>query len=253
MRSTPGPTPRVKSTLLPLTAFLVAAGLQTACVDNQLSLVISNFAALTTEGACAASPTAMVNLNNGILDVGIVSEGYGGYVAGPIVTNRLLANGTTTTLETNAIQLTGVEVELRPSPNLSAAIPNSSRKFFVPAAGGLLKPGASSGLVVEVVPTQLALQLANSVQAGAVPERLIVRIRPVGKHAGVDIDGGPVDFPLEVCKYCLSQPPVACPSGGLPMDQIKLGGCYPAQDQSVTCCRQQVTLCGADVPVATAM
>lgn len=236
-------------TWLSLTALVAGAALQTGCVDNQLSLVISRFSALTTETSCAAAPEGDVNLNNGILDVGLVAEGYGGYVAGPIVMNRLLATGTTSTLETNAIQLTGVEVELRPSENLAAAIPKNSRKFFVPAAGGLIPPGGSAGLVVEVVPTQLALAIGNSVATGAVPERIIVRMHPVGKHAGVDIDGGAVDFPLEVCKYCLSPPPAACPTGGIPMDQIKLGGCYPAQDQAVTCCRSQVTLCGADVPV----
>ena len=233
--------------------FLVAlTTLSVGCVDNQLSFVIARFAALDPDSNCVADPGTQTNLNIGTLDVGITAEGYAGYMAAPIVENRLLNKASTITVETNNIQLTGVDVELQPSAGLAGAIPKSQRQFFVPAAGGFLAPaGGSAGIVVEVIPKQLALALSAVIQQGAAPERLVARIRPVGKHAGQNIDGGYSSLPIDICKFCLTPPPSPCPADGVLEKNLLLGSCYPAQDQKVTCCRQDTTLCGADVPVST--
>ncbi len=243
---------RLRSSLLLLLTTTVLGG--TACVDNQLSLVISRFVLVNEDSNCTALASQSILLNQGVLDVGITEQGYPGYIAAPVVENRLLATGTTASVETNTIQLTGVEVELKPAAGLAPLIASVSRKFFVPAAGGFLAPaGGTASLLVEVIPRALAVQLAGQLQPGALPERVIASVRPVGKHAGVDIDGGPIDLPIDVCKYCLTPAPTSCPAGGVPMNEYKVGSCNPSQDANVTCCTNMSgdTVCGPDVPVMT--
>jgi hypothetical protein len=127
------------------------------------------------------------------------------------------------------------------------------RKFFAPAGNQRLPPGGmgvgQAVLTVEAVPRSIGLMLAPAVPQGSDPSQNLVlaHISPVGRKAGSDVTGAPVDVPIELCNHCLAPALTACPP---PMGTTVLMGnpCNPAQDQSVTCCRGATgAVCGASL------
>jgi hypothetical protein len=251
----------------PLLGVVLGVVLGAGCVDDTLSLSINGFQAITEMNMCLPTATSTFTLAQGTLDVGMVqvgaAAGFRGYLIAPTVVNNLVERATTSTTETDAIDITGFDVELRPANDdavLQAALPASQRAYFVPVAGGRIFPGGGTGvtsqatILFEVIPVQVALAMSSHVQAGnppGAPRPLLVHMRPVGNRAGLRINGGWVDFPLTICKFCLSNPPEACPTGGFPAKSISIG-CFPWQDMSTTCCISgNFLLCGARVPTST--
>ena len=238
------------------------------CVDDDLSLTIVNFAVFTP-GMCTIAPGGSVFQSGGQLDVGIASlgapQGYHGYIAAPIVQNNLIERATATTAETDAVDLTGFDIELVPPASDSEvagainSLPLANRKFFYAVAGGRIPPGGMSQVAVgvEVINTDVARVLAKAVTTtgsrGGPP--LIVHMRPVGERAGLRLNGGYTDFPVNICKFCLTPAPQPCPTAGIPAAEFQAGGCFPEMDQSVSCCTDAASsslLCGAQAPEMTA-
>lgn len=243
----------MKSVLLPL--FLVFGG----CVQDDLTVTILHFVPDDPASQCVVQVASTTTLTEGILDVGIVaSTGAPGYTVFPVVKNNLpvtMTTGTTPQVERNAITVTGANVELKPDPSLAGAIPANQRKFFVAAGAGRVDPQGSVVFGVEALPRPLALALANAVPdgVGSTIPKVTASVSPVADHSGDTIVGSAIDFPIQICKFCLSGTPAACPAGGFDAAQVKAGGCFEAQDQNVTCCTgsQGQLLCGSDVPVKT--
>jgi hypothetical protein len=239
--------------LLPWTLSALAG-----CVDDQ-SLQIVRFIEPDPLMNCEALPTSMFNRTSGLLDVGIVAAGgFRGYVAAPLVQNNLPSKTVPNQIDNNTITVTGTSIDLTVSPSLSAALPSSQRSFSTQAAAGTLTPAGQATFFVELVPRQVALLLAPSVPTGVPNTQLPVvtaHVKPVGDRAGTTIVGPEVQFPVEICKFCLTAQPAPCPAGGIPVNQVQKGGCLPEQDQAVTCCTNSsgALLCGSEVPTAAAM
>jgi hypothetical protein len=241
--------------LLPVLAFCGLAG----CVDDELSLSINAFAA-TEPPDCTADPQTNEFVGGALLDVGIVESGFlsgaRGLVVVPIIQNNLVKRSTAMTVEMDAVFVTGFDVEIKIDPRdpaLAAAIPLDQLKFFYPTAGGRIAPGDKLSLPAEVLGANLANKISMSLPVGRRPvaPAITIRMRAVGTRAGLKLNGGWVNFPVDVCKFCLSSVE-ACPATGIPEKSILTGGCYPWMDQSVTCCMQNGSLlCGENVPVMT--
>jgi hypothetical protein len=249
-------------------AFVAAQG----CVANDQSLTIDRFippdvstgtTTTTTQAVCSISATNMFSVSQGILDVGLVQSISisHGYEAFAVVSNNLPDRTTATDVQRDAIYLVGTDVELTLTGSLAGALPASQQKFSTISAGQRLNPGMMGmgdqvALAVEVIPRQIAEQLAAVVPAGGDPGQQIViaHVKPVGTKSGSQVVGAAVDFPIEICKFCLSPPIAACPAGGFPPTTTILPGnpCNVAQDDPVTCCSSgSAILCGAAVPRAT--
>ncbi len=240
----------MKSVLLP---FLMGLATVTGCVQNDLDLSILHFVP-DIAPTCTVTASDTTVQTSGFFDVGIVAaSGSPGYQLFPVVQNDLpLSTDTTTDVEHNAMNVTGVNVQLIPDASIAGAIPLAQLKFFVSAGVGRVDPQSQAVFGVEVIPRAVALELASVVQEGAGNGAPIVRVNvsPVGTRSGSNLVGIAVQFPVSICKFCLSGHPANCPSGGIPTADVQEGGCFAAQDQSVTCClaSQQQLLCGAQVP-----
>jgi hypothetical protein len=235
-------------------AYLVlCASLAGGCVGNEISFTIDRFVHMDSTTMCAATPTAMVGLSSGLLDVGVVANSSSeGYVAAPVVGNHLIEMANATSAELNAIFVTGFDVQLKPDPTVAGAVPPAQLNFFIQAAGGRITPGAEVAVPIEVIPRQVAVELGGSVPAGTTNRPFVtVHIRPVGSRAGSGMSGAWTDLPIQLCSFCLMQPSTPCPAGGFPTAAVQLGGCFPQQDDATTCCTQNgVVLCGAAVPMS---
>jgi hypothetical protein len=236
----------------PLLAALTALSGLGGCANNDASLSIIAMEALDPKANnCMA--TAMVSLirNRGVLDVTLTQ--LRGYVAVPLVRNNLPLRGGAgmSGVELDAIQMNGFNVSVLLPSTVQASVPASSLKFFYASAGARLDPnGGTASFFVEVVPATLAQQLAPSVQTGMLLS-VIAEVSPVGTTGGGmgTIVGGPMQFPVDLCKGCL-QTNTLCPlpKGTMP----SAGGCFLQQDAVTDCCTDSKgnLLCGAAAPVA---
>lgn len=245
----------MRARLLTLVAVSVAG-----CVDNDISMSIARFADMNA-AMCSVTSTTTNIQSSGLLDVGIVTTGIGyrGYMAVPLVTNNMIIRAgppSTGPSEVDAIQLSGADIELTGPAAL--AIPVAQQRYFIPSAAGLIQPGGASNtastapMTVEMIPAQLASALASSIPSGpsSSPPVMMVRIRAVGKRAGSTITSAFVEFPVYLCRFCLTDVPAPCPTAGFTTTQVQVGGCFPEQDKAVTCCIQgQQYPCGRSVPM----
>lgn len=246
----------MRCALLPPALLLVGLA---GCVDDDVSLTINGFVAVEKD-ECTADPASQTFVSRGLLDVGVVQLFQTrGYLAAPVVANNIPNRANMfTSEETDAIYLTGFDIELVPDPRdaqVDAAIPIDQRKFTYPINGVRLDPGMGrAAQFVEVIGHNLAAAIAAAIPEGLrqVSPSLTVRLRPVGRRAGLRMVGGYVEMPLDLCKFCLARPD-GCPAGGFPADAIAEGGCFIQQDQRTTCCvnPQNILLCGAGVPTET--
>jgi hypothetical protein len=244
--------------LLPTVPLLFVGCLTAGCVNDELGLTITRFMALSPSNMCVADPMAStVSVTRGLLDVGMVLSGaQNGYILAPVLMNNLAVNPSTGS-PVNTITVTGFDVQLVADPNdpaLQAVVPPGMPPFHIPAAGGQIMPAGQVGVPIEVVGPDLAKAIAPALSSGAGstdPLPIMVRVRGVGTHAGVDISGGFEGFPLYVCKYCLQPPPGPCPQTGFPKASVVVT-CFPQQDTFETCCIDSASrlVCGSSVPVS---
>jgi hypothetical protein len=250
----------MKRTLRPL--ILLAAGVAAAasgCTDNDESMQIVGFSIIMpgTTGCTAMVQTTMT-VNYGIYDVGVQNTVGLGYMFAPIIQNNLVATSNGSTIERNNINVMGLEVELHPSgggnfPTVDGV--NLSASYKSPSAIGLATPiGGRVAAIVEAFSQTTASRLGKLMGNTNWDGNLVVHARAYGQHAGGDITSGWVDFPVKVCKGCLTGGDIGrCPPGGV-SGTIQMGGCYPGQDLALTCCTDDNsrTLCGSNVPVKAA-
>ena len=245
--------------LFALPVALLAAG----CVDDEFTLEFIQNQQVTAPVCVPVTAAAGAGQTAGTLDVGIVEGGagsYAGYIVYPIVKNNLvdpaLENnppGLSTIVSRTDIQLIGGDVEYVASGALAAALPTNQRSFFQPAAAGSVAMNATGTIAIEVMPVQVATELGAAVAENA-PMPMIVRFRVVGTHAGTTSTTGWVEYPMKLCRWCLTGgKPLACPKGGFLKSQVSTGNCNIAQDTQVTCCINSANhlRCGNDVPFST--
>jgi hypothetical protein len=257
-----------KLTRLALAACALGAA---SCTDNDLSMVITRFVPITEMAQCLVDPAATTTISMGIVDTHIAARAVqyqqevSGYVVAPVVQNNLIDSSAAaggTTVQRNAIQITGFDVELHlPTDATGHEMPfpaavQGRTEFSVPAAGGLITPNAGTAAVkAEVIPASFVAALDGVLK----DVTILVHVRAVGQRASGTLRGGWVDFPVKVCSDCLGTPNRAdeqCPTGGYDATTVQTT-CLPAQDFPTTCCTQNPgqpnarLLCGASVPVVT--
>ncbi len=173
-------------------AYLLLAGLAASgCANNDLSLTITRFAALTTTSMCVADATTMNSQTAGLLDVGIVkagqSSGIEGYVAAPVVTNNLPERVGAGQIELDAITVDAFQISLQLDSTLQGVVPINQRIFTQNAAVGTIPPGGTSMFAadVEILPAQIAAEMASAVQPGATfLPTVVASVQPLGWHGG---------------------------------------------------------------------
>lgn len=237
--------------LIGLCLVLVTGGCQ---ADNDQSLAVVEEKVPSLQGGCTVSASSPA-ISTGVLDVGLVQDQASlfGYLLNPLVRNQLVSpsTGSTTDGRFNLI-LTGADVELVPDATLAPLLPPERSRFFVTSCGCTVSPGGAAVLNIEALPRSVVLALAPGVTGGSQQPDLptvIVRLRAVASRAGSRVTSGWVEFPVRLCRYCLTGgPPGSCPAGGYSSDQVQEGGCNPIQDAPVTCCTAGGLLCGSGVP-----
>lgn len=244
----------------PLLALLFSAG----CEENNVSMIIVHNTEVDRMTMCVAvAMDTGVTTSTGILDVGLVADGYEGYDLYPLVKSNLLDKSSMSVPQRSDITLEGADVEIlvQGGSNLAAALPSTQSSYFAPAFGGAILPGGGEATMsFHAIPRQVALQLANAVpnSIGMMDyPTVLVHFRVHGTHASdtgnTDLASGWADFPVQLCKYCLTGgKPQVCPSPPFKPTQVNLGACNVSQDTPVTCCYGATNqlLCGPFVPVA---
>jgi hypothetical protein len=243
----------MKSARLPHLMGLVAVAGSLSCAPNDQSMSILQLQAVEPPSCVAtamAGGSSTPGLSRGLLDLGLVTDS--GYIAAPVVRNDLVSlTMGPGSVEFNGIQVTGVNVKLDLSSDVSPLVPSADQSFFVPAAGGHIDPDGLAAFFVEILPARIAKEMKTAVPKGGVLT-LIVEVSPVGMRGGSQVVGGPIYFPIDLCVDCLVSD-IACPFPA--GTTVEAGGCFPAQDVPTQCCTDKTgtTLCGASAPVATTM
>ncbi len=232
-------------------AFLLSGALALAgagCLaDNTDSLIILQNQVLDPSTSCGVPSSAtMTTETAGILDVGLVEAGFDGYEVYPLLFNNLVNRATTQVTTKDSIELTGAQVQLQGV--LASSLSQSS--FSLQVFGGTVLPNQTAGMSVNVIPRELALEMGNFITGTeTAPPTVVAHFRVTGIRAGGELDSGYVDYPITVCRGCLTGGPLLMCN---PVDKslVKLGSCNPAQDSLVTCCiqGQSTVLCGSQVP-----
>jgi hypothetical protein len=220
-----------------------------ACTTNDLSLSILQMQAVqlpTCVATAVMGSSTTPGRSRGLLDLAQVSTQ--GYIGVPVVRNDLMSHTAGAgSVELNSIQITGANVQLQLPPAAASDIAPADQAFFYASAPGRIDPGGAVPMFIEVLPARLAKQLAPSVPKGGLLT-IIADIRPVGMIGGSQVIGGPIDYPIDVCFGCLVTVVSGgtCPfPAGTPISQ---GGCFPQQDDLLTCCvdKTGAELCGAN-------
>lgn len=224
----------------------VAAG---GCQTNDLSMAITQMEAVS-KPSCVAMPSTgsgTVGLSRGLLDVALVTGT--GYVGVPVVRNQMLSHMVGMGTELNSLEVTGANVTLKVPSGAAAPLPSSMQAFFYNAAGGRIDPAQSTPLFIEVIPAAAAQMLASRIPSGG-RFTVVATIKPVAYRANDQVIGGPIEFPIDLCQNCLLINAGACP---LPKGTVPAtGGCFPQQDEPITCCTNSMgaAQCGAAAPIA---
>jgi hypothetical protein len=227
------------------------------CTDNNASVDIDRYLAVTPTNMCVADPANLIDRDSGLLDVGMATigatAGVGGFIAAPVVRNNMPLRAAMGQIDLDAITVTGFDVELSVPGTLASAI--SQPNFFVEVASGRIDAGGTAvhAFFDELIPSAMARQLAGVVPVGTTNLPVIIaHTRPVAERVdGSTFNGGWSDFPITICNFCLTGgPPQACPSGGFTSSQVLPGGCFMQQDDSETCCIDTTNrlVCGKQVP-----
>ena len=229
----------------PLIATLAVLG--TACADNQESLIVLLAPAWDTPGECLIQASSEISLPYGILDLS-----YGTPYAMPaILLNNAAeqgANDNNSGVVSNEIQLLDADVDLTmaQAPDIIddlRATNGGLVSFNVPLSQNSLLPGASAGVLVEVIPQQTSAALADAIMAQFGPEAKLTVEAHVQFHASRSgnnigklggIDAREFSFPISVCFGCLGSC-ATCPAAMCPVGNSEWAGgiCGNAQDFTV--------------------
>lgn len=250
---------RLFAALLPL----IVAGCK---VEDNQSLTLQHFVGFTTTGMCIADPLATLLATSGVFDASLIASfGDGathGYLVAPVIQNNIPDRaGGGVTVQRDGITVNSFEIELHDSkggdlPFQLQAFENMPASthpaFTVNSAVGVLAPTGKAAVFVDAIPTRAAQHLAKA-DFGTWDRIILVHIRAVGDHSGNTLKSNWVDFPVTICKGCLTDE--------VPCDQfdstvvVRKGGCYVGQDDVMTCCTQRGggALCGPDLPTPVSL
>jgi len=260
-----------------LPILLAALSLGGGCVENDYSIPITGNFGL--DNMCMVPMMATIPVTKGRYDVGLASNLGLGFTMLPRVQNLLMtrtANG----VEMNSVQLIGWDVDIIADPGqpISDVLPqgvDGLTRLFIPAYGGQILPGASVIAPVDVINPNAASVLLNSrrIPAGVSTnmqpyQTLTIHLRARLTSGGQTISSNAIDFPVEVCAFCLAVKPgeigvpgynpgngslFDCPDN--PVDENTLvTSCTPQQDSASTCClKGRQVLCGNAVPHKSTM
>lgn len=249
------------------------------CAENDLSVVIQgNF---EPTGDCLPQTTAGTLRPQGRLDIGLASLLNAGYYMYPRILNQLPTSITALgpvepmgAIEKNSVSVTGFDVEIIADPGqpitdkLPPGMPGYTR-FYVQQYGGKLLPGATYTGPVEVFSANAATDLLNQRVVKPGPssatepyQTVTVKLRGRALHTnGRTLLTPWIEFPLELCAFCLALKPGTMLSGYNPATGGLLecpapdftgrviANCAPQQDLVSTCCiKDRQLLCGDDIP-----
>ena len=240
---------RFRMVLLALTV-----GALGACVDNDRSLTITHFVEATASmGACTVPTDDMTTISQGAWDVELAKLFGLGYVLSFNVENQLQVQ-TGTTIDEQAYYINSYDVQLEPIGAVATGLPAGNRNFNVPSGSIRLAPGDIAGASVLALPPDLIGGLDSLTQDPL--GTILVHLRPVATRAEEQVVGAYVQFPIEICKGCLTNATTGnFPSCPLPaMSTVNPGNaCNPSADLSVTCCNDAKLglVCPATVSMTT--
>lgn len=235
----------------PLLAALAAGAV--GCADNQNTLVVVQNQAVDRASTMCVVPgddNASAR-SRGVLDLALVDlnvgDGYHGY---PLVRNDLLprADPGNGVQQTDTITLTGVDIQL------NSPFPISPSAYFDPSFAGTINPGDTGAVIAKFIRPDLAKAFLSPAVTGTElqPPTVVVHFRVRGKRSDGDVTSAWVDFPVDVCRGCLTGgAPQACPNPPPSASDVLLGGCNPSQDEAISCCTQNgAVLCGSFFPTS---
>ena len=242
------------------------------CVDNTVSIFIRQVQAPTASGTtCTLSsdPTGLT-VPVGRFDVAVANH----YTIAPLIANQMIsrANADQLRVETTFFSVEGFVVELhQDSPDGPRVGPG-----FTVYQNTIVPPGASAGTPgyaytqLEVIPTQIGLQLKNTVCAldmrGVTSDcpvpaiqsndrSIVAKLTAFGNSLGQhSIESAPFYYPIHVCCGCLLRFPTDAdapdmthpgPDCLLGTATIDAAGCNPGQDFGLDCrlCSNSNPLC----------
>jgi hypothetical protein len=217
------------------------------CADNQETLIVLMAPAWEDQGECVIQASSDAALPYGTLDLA-----YGTPYAMPAIllnnTSSQSADDNNAGVVTNEIQLLDADVELSmaQAPDIIDRLndmDDSLVSFNVPLSSNSLLPGASQGVLVEVIPQQTSVELGELILAEYGPGvKLTVEAsvqfhatrsgNNIGKVGG--IDAREFNFPISVCFGCL-QNCTGCEGAECPLGETGWAGgiCGNAQDFAV--------------------
>lgn len=238
-RQTRGALPRISCLLATLAGW--------GCADNQETLIVLMAPAWENPGECEIQASSDVSLPFGTLDLA-----YGTPYAMPAIllnnTAQQSAEDNNAGVVTNEIQLLDADVDLSmaQAPDIIDQLSDMNDAFVsfnVPLSSNSLLPGASQGVLVEVIPQQTAIAMGQLILAEYGPAaKLTVEAsvqfhgtrsgNNIGKVGG--IDAREFNFPISVCFGCL-ETCASCPGAECPVGATAWAGgiCGNAQDFGV--------------------
>ena len=203
--------PRAWRGLAPVALAFVAVVGGGACVENPGLMVILGNQVPTMDGTThvcsAATSTGVSLLGQGVLDLGVGTPQ--GYVAYPVVQNRLAPRGMSGGFDSNRIMLDGFRITLKAPPGYdfpwTADVPNHVEPHFPQG----LEPSSSLTANIELVSqTQARAILAEFKPGGLNPDLaqqiiFTAEIRAVGELSGGEIESDVFRYPIRMCVGCL--------------------------------------------------
>jgi hypothetical protein len=219
-------------------------------VPSGLVIVQNQSPEYSALGCVVPNKASSVRAISGIYDVDL-DRPYPFY-AYPLIRNELPKTASDSTIESNRIEYTGVEVKIV-SPE-GVVLPSTAAcptEFSFPDRASV-SPGEDVGSAVQVfLPCHSAALLAMF-NYGALPAepsaeiRFEAVVRATARHAATMIKSAPFEFSVRVCRGCLQRgyqgefsvfdyPGVpACTS--LKTNPYPGNACNPAQDALILCC-----------------
>ena len=239
-----------------------ALAFTSGCVDNNATLFIEGVIATTPPNCVVQPDPSGVFLGSGTLDVAFRSS----YTAAVLVGNQYTPRGNKENLraETTRVSLTGAEVSLADSTGAALACgggdcSNFASKFSVYGSGFVNSAkGADPGFgafIAEIVPAGVGASFVGQLSGVSDKRTIYASIRVFGRTTGgQDIQSGELTFPIDICKGCLVEYPLAAlttvdTAGRQTCDansqDVPVSGCLPGQDDVIDCraCASTKAIC----------
>ena len=230
----------LKRLMLGIAALIVAG----ACVQDTPAIFIVQNSAL--DNGCEPTKTATGDvLGAGRMDLTVATT----YRMHLLVENLMSNSGTaslgggtiTADYEGNRVTFTNAFVSIQGPPSgLGVALPEEQA---IPISG-TLEPANTAVVSMDVIGNALGLQLAAAIETRGMVVPLTVSVRFEGTTtSGTSVESNQFMFPLEVCRGCLLEFPLAATDStftppnclNTSEDQTVESSCLPGQDDPLDC------------------